>query len=779
MKKIITSFGIVCLTTIPSFGAKTVEPLKKIDNTKIVKQKTVRAEAVLYKLKPNATATQLKKFNALITSANLLEKREIKSTKIQFNRIKGIKGKEQSFAEQLKATGAVEFAEPDVLVEHQLIPNDISYPSQWHHKTIGSEIAWNTSTGSSDVKVCVVDTGVDTDHPDLVNNLLLPGYNAYLRTSGNVEDLYGHGTGTAGVIASQGNNFNGVAGVNWNVKIMPVQVSQGSLSSSAYISDMANGIEWCANNGAKVVNLSYGGIQYATINNAATYLRNKGGLLFMSAGNAGTYHDAVSFPDYQNFVAVGSTSQSDTLSTFSEYGPYIDVTAPGENIVTTYLNGQYVYYSGTSFSSPMTAGVAALLLSVNPNLTPSQLENYIFSSADDLGIVGQDDKYGYGRINVAKAISAVKRDMGTPINASPISIVKSDKTTGQTPLVVTFDGRNSYDSDGSIVKYSWNFGDGNSSDLAYVQNTYTKAGTYNATLTVQDDLGATNQSNVVITVTEPVNNPPIVKAFVDKISGTIPLTVTFDGTSSNDSDGSIVSYLWNFGDGTTSTSAFTQHTYNSAGIYNANLTVQDNGGVITKSANITITASNPISTTIDTPTNLTSSLSGTTVNLKWNHSMQKYTMFDVYRADNINGTFIYKLISSITTNSYSDKGLTAGEHKYKVVARNTYSNISSNFSNETIVTIKSTTSKKTPKLRVASSGKKVVLTVDYTCVPKTICLYQVQKTLANSSAYNFLSTSNSKSRIFTESRGVWQYKARAIENNQYSDWSNIVSINIK
>lgn len=779
MKKITTTFGILCFAGISSYAGTTIQPLKKIDNSKVIKQKTVRAETVLYKLKPNATQAQLKKFNALITSANLLEKKEIRGTKVQFNRIKGIKGKEQSFAEQLKATGAVSFAEPDVLIEHQQVPNDAYYSSQWHHKTIGSPTAWDTTTGSSSVKVCVVDTGVDTDHPDLVNNLLLPGYNAYLRTSGNVEDLYGHGTGTAGVIAAQGNNSNGVAGVNWNVKIMPVQVSQGSLTSSAYISDMANGIEWCADNGAKVVNLSYGGIQYETINNAATYLRNKGGLLFMSAGNAGTYHDAVSFPDYPNFVGVGSTSQSDVLSTFSEYGPYIDIAAPGENIVTTYLNGQYVYYSGTSFSSPMAAGVAALLLSVNPNLTPSQLENYIFSTADDLGDAGQDDKYGYGRINVAKAVAAVKADMGTPINASPISVAKSDKTTGQTPLVVTFDGRNSTDSDGTIVKYSWNFGDGNISDLAYVQNTYTTAGTYNATLTVEDDMGATSQSNVVITVTEPVNNPPIVKAFADKVSGTIPVTVTFDGTSSSDIDGNIVSYLWNFGDETTSTSAFVQHTYTSAGIYNATLTVTDDDNAVTKSSNITITATSPIVTTIDTPTNLTSSVNGTTATLKWSHSMQKYTMFDLYRADNINGTFVYNLISSIATNSYSDKGLSSGEHKYKVIARNTYSNVSSDFSNEATVTVKGTTSKKTPKLRASLSGKKVTLSVDYSCSPKTICLYQVQKTLVNSSSYNFLSTSNSKNRVFVESKGSWQYKVRVFENSSYSDWSAPVVLNIK
>ena len=354
------------------------------------KLEKIRESTVIYKINENATPAQLKRFNALIHKDNIITEREIKGVGINVVKLRNIKGFEKAFSEQLMGTGAVKFAEPDVLIPHDAIPNDTYYGLQWHHGTINSPIAWDETQGSNLVNVCILDTGVDTDHPDLVTNLVLPGYNA-ADSSDNVEDFYGHGTGTAGTAGAAGNNGEGVTGVAWNIGIIPVKINAADNStSSAYISDMAAGITWCADQGIKVANLSYGGAQYSTIDYAAQYLKDSGGLLFMSAGNDGTYNYVNDFPDYTSFVVVGATNLSDTLTDFSEYGPFVDIVAPGDDIATTYFDGGYVYYTGTSFSSPMTAGLAALIYSINPNFSPSEVENFIFNTAVDLGDAGDN-----------------------------------------------------------------------------------------------------------------------------------------------------------------------------------------------------------------------------------------------------------------------------------------------------------------------------------------------------------------------------------------------------
>jgi PKD repeat protein len=177
-------------------------------------------------------------------------------------------------------------------------------------------------------------------------------------------------------------------------------------------------------------------------------------------------------------------------------------------------------------------------------------------------------------------------------NLPPNAVAAANPTSGAAPFIVNFTGSNSTDPDGSIVSYSWNFGDGTSSTLANPQHTYNSAGSYTATLTVTDNGGLTNSASVGITVTAPaVNQPPNAVAAGSPNSGTAPLTVNFTGSNSTDSDGSIASFSWNFGDGGSSTLANPQHIYNTAGNYTAILTVTDNGGLTdTASARITVTA---------------------------------------------------------------------------------------------------------------------------------------------------------------------------------------------
>ena len=487
--------------------------------------KKVRESTVIYKLKDDATPAQLKKFNALLNKSNTITKKELKGSKVNVVKVKNIKGFEKEFSKKLLDTGAVKFAELDALISPDATPNDLHYNVQWHHTKINSPLAWDSIQGSDIVKVCVLDTGVDSDHPDLLGNLLLPGYNAYLKVDGNIEDIYGHGSGTAGVIGAVGNNGIGVAGMTWNIKIIPVQINQGNISSSAYISDMAVGIEWCANQGAKVANLSYGGAQYATISEAAQYLRDRGGLLFMSAGNDGTNNSIEAYPDYSSFVVVGSTNLSDVKSDFSEYGPFIDVVAPGESIATTYNDGGYVYYTGTSFSSPMTAGLAALIYAINPDFTPAEVENCIFNTASDLGVVGDDDLYGHGRIDAGFAVTEALNYLSP--NNPPVAVATSNITGGTAPLNVTFDGSQSTDSDGDITSYIWSFGDGNQGSGVTTEHLYEEGGSFHSTLTVIDNRAAQATSTPIVIDVEPninqIDTPTDLVAVVDETLNSVTL----------------------------------------------------------------------------------------------------------------------------------------------------------------------------------------------------------------------------------------------------------------
>ncbi len=497
------------------------------------KLEKIRESTVIYKINKNATPAQLKRFNSLVHKNNTITKREIKGVGIIVIKLRDIKGLEKAFSKQLMDTGAVNFAEPDVLIPHDAIPNDTFYSLQWHHNTINSPIAWDETQGSNLVNVCILDTGADTDHPDLIPNLVLPGYNANDTSTDVIEDAFGHGTGTAGTAGAAGNNSEGIAGVAWNIGIVPVKINAADNSTSdAYISDMASGIAWCADQGIKVANLSYGGAQYSTIDSAAQYLKDSGGLLFMSAGNGGTYNSVDDFPDYTSFVVVGATNNSDTLTAFSEYGPFVDIVAPGEGIATTYLDGQYVYYTGTSFSSPMAAGLAALIYSINPDFSPSEVENFIFNTAVDLGAAGDDEMHGHGRIDAGAAVLAALDYSSVP-NTPPVANAIISPESGYAPLIVSFDGSTSTD-DVEIASYIWDFGDGDTGSGIETTHTYTNTGTFTATLTVTDNAAATNTSSPIAievsTDSSYVNAPTNLTTAVDGNS----VTLTWSDNSGNE-----------------------------------------------------------------------------------------------------------------------------------------------------------------------------------------------------------------------------------------------------
>ena len=314
-----------------------------------------------------------------------------------------------------------DFAEPDYVANIILAPNDPYFSAyQWHLPKVSAPTAWDTTTGSASVTIAVVDSGVQANHPDLAGRVLA-GYD-FVNNDSDASDDNGHGTAVSGVAAAQGNDAIGVAGAAWNVSILPVKTMNSSGSGS--YSAIANGITYAADRGAKIINLSLGGsLSSSTLQSAVSYAWNKGALIVAAAGNNGS--STTVYPAaYPNVVAVSATTSSDTLASFSSYGSFVDLSAPGQDITTSWLNSSYVTISGTSFSSPLTAGVAALALSRNPALSNVQLASLLTANTDDLGAAGYDIYFGSGRLNAAKVVAAAAPVVDT---TAPVTLVTNPK----------------------------------------------------------------------------------------------------------------------------------------------------------------------------------------------------------------------------------------------------------------------------------------------------------------------------------------------------------------
>lgn len=282
-------------------------------------------------------------------------------------------------------------------------PNDNLYSRyQWNLRQIGTEQSWALSPNAKDVLVAVVDTGVDLTHPDMKEHLV-KGYNV-IKPEADPEDDVGHGTHVAGVISAIVNNHLGIAGMTPTSRVLPVKVLDETGAGSTYA--VALGIIWATDHGAKVINMSLG--NYATSNflhDAIRYAYDHDVVLIAASGNDNT--NRPSYPAYYPEVfAVSASDSSNQRASFSNYGEYIDVAAPGVNIPSTYLKHQYVSLSGTSMASPHVSALAALIRATNPNLRNTEVMDIMRKTAQDIGEPGTDLDFGYGLINVPKAVEA-------------------------------------------------------------------------------------------------------------------------------------------------------------------------------------------------------------------------------------------------------------------------------------------------------------------------------------------------------------------------------------
>ncbi len=304
----------------------------------------------------------------------------------------------------------IEWAEPNYRDHSQSSPDDLYFNLQWGLSQIQAPLAWNLEFGqTSPVIVAVVDTGVDLTHPDLINKLVA-GYD-FLDNDPFPQDDVGHGTHTAGIIAAQTQNGLGIAGVSWLALIMPLRV-RGGLGAGSH-QELYDGFIYAVNNGARIINYSASG-PHSNIKKAAVdYAASHDVLVVSCSGNNNT--GTAQYPAaYSNVIAVGATNITDQRASNSNYGDYLDLSAPGVDILSTYPGGTYTYSTGTSASAAFVSGLAALIWSRNPQLSGGAVRQLIEHFADDLGPPGTDQFFGKGRINVYRSL------INTPVGTGEI-----------------------------------------------------------------------------------------------------------------------------------------------------------------------------------------------------------------------------------------------------------------------------------------------------------------------------------------------------------------------
>jgi Leucine-rich repeat (LRR) protein/subtilisin family serine protease len=295
------------------------------------------------------------------------------------------------------------------------IPNDPKYVDQWAIPDMNLPSAWNSTKGSANIKVAVIDTGFYRSHEDISSTTVSNGYDLIANKVGVTSDEYGHGTMVSSVIGATTNNSKGMAGACWNISIVPYKVSgaDGLIDSATLIS----AITMAALAKCDVINMSLGGYDQDPAEQAAIdYAKSQGCIIVASSGNDGAAINPdkgkLSYPaSYNGVISVGAVDSTNNRASFSQYNNMVDVCAPGQEILvaTKDAPNSYLKASGTSFSSPYVAAVAALARSVEPNINADSFEKLIQDTSTDLGTPSKDDYYGWGLIDAKKVVDAAQK----------------------------------------------------------------------------------------------------------------------------------------------------------------------------------------------------------------------------------------------------------------------------------------------------------------------------------------------------------------------------------
>lgn len=494
---------------------------------------------------------------------------------------------------ELQKQPELEYVEKVPMAYIDYIPNDSIYnmyngPSNWswHTDVIQADKAWDISKGSADIKVAIVDNAVWADHPDLAAKIVLQRDTYYNTNSSNPPangdpSDWSHGTHCAGLSAAITDNEIGIASVGFNVSIIAIKASNNTNSNGIY---GYPGIQYAANNGANVINMSWGGSSYSqSEQNIINSIHNMGIVLVAAAGN-----DDVSGPHYPsayaNVISVAATDENDKKSWFSNYGTTVDVSAPGGSGVpgpsglmsTTFNKTAYGYYdlmSGTSMASPVAAGLAGLILSINPALTPAQVEAIMKDNTDNIDAVNPDHAglLGTGRINAFRSAA------NTPYQ--PVADLSTPITVIMPGTEISFNDL----SKGVPSTWAWTFEGGTPATSTNPEPgliKYNNVGSFNVTLSVSNEFG---ESTVVLEdyITVTATPKPYINFSVSDSTPCIQSVVTLNDLSlyaPNTWQWAITPEHFEFVNGTSSTSENPEIMFQVPGLYSVSFTASNSHG---------------------------------------------------------------------------------------------------------------------------------------------------------------------------------------------------------
>ncbi|MFX0039933.1 MAG: S8 family peptidase [Promethearchaeota archaeon] len=486
----------------------------------------------------------------------------------------------EKFILESRSTPGIAYIEPNFYDQLDFIPNDEYYASdQWSLPHIGMESAWDYELGSHDVLVAVVDTGIDYTHPDLSENYLPLGYDWVNDDDDPMDDHY-HGTHCAGTIAALINNTEGIAGMA-NISVF-AEKSFNSAGSGAH-ADSRLALMHAVDMGADIISCSWGGNTYSeTIKEAIDYAINHGVMVIAAAGNANS--NIPHYPAaYSGVIAVVATDENDNRAYFSNYGDWIDISAPGVDILSTvpfYLKGTYYSLaSGTSMATPHVSGLAALLISAFPTKNANEIESLIYDSAVDLWQPGFDIYFGHGRIDATNIFGP---DLNPPTysnlveSADPLllgntEIIKIDvfDPSGINQVLIEFEGLNH--SMTNIGSNTWQYDSWTPSNTGiypytiYMEDNNNFWNSFTDSIEVKEDTEPPSYSNLVESA-DPLElgNTEIISISITDLSGINQVKIEFQG--SNHSMTNIDENTWRY----------VSWTPSNTGIYSYTIYMEDN-----------------------------------------------------------------------------------------------------------------------------------------------------------------------------------------------------------
>lgn len=513
------------------------------------RDESTAADRILVKFKPGVSEAVRQNIHRAQGAAVI---GELKGIGVQILKVPNGKVMEKVLA--YRAHGAVEYAEPDYIATAFEVPNDPSFDQQWGMTQIDAPEAWSVTTGSSSVKIAILDTGIDIHHPDLDGKIASSDMHNYT-DSPTTDDLYGHGTHVAGIAAAETNNSVGVAGVGYSCSLASYKVLNDT-GSGAY-SWIAAGIEAAANDGVAVINMSLGSkFASSTLELAVNYAWSKGVVIVASAGNAG--NSRPNYPAYYaNCIAVAATDSSDAKASFSNYGSWVDVAAPGVDIYSTMPSEgseigltNYGSLSGTSMSAPHVTGLAALVKAKRGG-NNTEIRGWIEDSAEPVGSIWTT--YGIKRINALAAVS------GTAVNQAPVVTITSPADGASFPVGtgITFTGSAIDAEDGELTgSLTWTSSlDGPIGTGGSISTDTLRNGTHTITASVTDSEGMPGTARITITITVSASTVSVEKIelirayFVNPATWKVELMVTLDQPL----EGAVVSGSWSNGTVSTGT----------------------------------------------------------------------------------------------------------------------------------------------------------------------------------------------------------------------------------